>query len=106
MLVISVLAALAVLGAPDEVEQNWTIGGDGVVVCNDEGWIYDAETGMCAAPSADANAGSENLSLNIPQARSFEDIMASIQRAPTKPIASLESGGMAGLNNFLRALGG
>ena len=95
---------------PDEVEQNWTIGGDGVVVCNDEGWIYDAETGMCAAPSADANAGSENLSLNIPQARSFEDIMASIQRAPTKPIASLESGGMAGLNktadNFLRALGG
>ena len=65
---------------------------------------------MCAAPSADANAGSENLSLNIPQARSFEDIMASIQRAPTKPIASLESGGMAGLNktadNFLRALGG
>jgi len=95
---------------PDEVEQNWTIGGDGVVVCNDEGWIYDAETGMCAAPSADAGSGSESPSLNIPQARSFDDIMASIQRAPTKPIASLASGGMAGLNktadNFLRALGG
>ena len=101
---------------PDEVEQNWTIGEDGVVVCNDEGWIYDAETGMCAAPSADAGSGSESPSLNIPQARSFDDIMASISRPAGKisPISAnienKEKGGMAGLNktadNFLRALGG
>lgn len=97
--------------------KNYTMGPDGTIVCNDEGYVYNPETDMCEPPAEEE--GSDTVSfptLSRDPYRSFEDIMASITTsAPTiAPISAnirpMQGGGMAGLNraadNFLKALAG
>ncbi len=97
--------------------KNYTMGSDGAIVCNDEGYVYNSETDMCEPPAEEEKSDTVSSPiLPIEPYRTFEDIMASITTpAPTiAPISTnirpMQAGGMAGLNraadNFLKALAG
>jgi hypothetical protein len=97
--------------------KNYTMGPDGAIVCNDEGYVYNSETDMCEPPAEEEKSDTVSSPiLSIEPYRTFEDIMASITTpAPTiAPISAnigkMQGGGMAGLNraadNFLKALAG
>ena len=106
----------------DDDTKNYTIGEDGTIICNQEGYVYSEAAGMCVP--ADEVEGDEDTSTGTPTigigrgapARSFEDVLAGIT-SPTPRIAPIsenirpmQAGGMVGLNraadNFLKALAG
>lgn len=117
----SVAEALGLTEVEDDDDsgtaKNYTMGPDGTIVCNDEGYVYNSETDMCEPPAEEKKSDTVSSPiLSIEPYRSFEDIMASITTPAPKiaPISAnirpMQAGGMAGLNraadNFLKALAG
>jgi len=120
-----VAAALGVTDATTgdgEDTKNYTIGEDGTIICNQEGYVYSEAAGMCVP--ADEVEGGDETDTGTPTigigrgapARSFEDVLAGITSpapriAPiSENIRPMQAGGMVGLNraadNFLKALAG
>ena len=105
-----------------EDTKNYTIGEDGTIICNQEGYVYSEAAGMCVP--ADEVEGGDETDTGTPTigigrgtpARSFEDVLAGITSpapriAPiSENIRPMQAGGMVGLNraadNFLKALAG
>jgi hypothetical protein len=119
-----VAAALGVTEATtgDDDTKNYTVGEDGTIICNQEGYVYSEAAGMCVP--ADEVEGGDETDTGTPTigigrgapARSFEDVLAGITSpapriAPiSENIRPMKAGGMVGLNraadNFLKALAG
>jgi len=117
----SVAEALGLTEVEDDDDsgtaKNYTMGPDGTIVCNDEGYVYNSETDMCEPPAEEKK--SDTVSSPITTAitpRSFDDVLKSVvvpapRIAPISAnIRPMQGGGMAGLNraadNFLKALAG
>lgn len=95
-------------------DKNYTVGPDGNIICNDEGYVYSEAAGMCV-PVEETDSTSTITPRDV-TTRSLEDIIGGIATPGPKiaPISAnirpMQGGGMAGLNsaadNFLKALVG
>jgi len=97
-------------------DKNYTVGPDGSITCNDEGYVYSEAAGMCVPVEEEETDGTPTIAPRDVTTRSLDDIIAGIATPGPKiaPISAnirpMQGGGMAGLNraadNFLKALAG
>ena len=95
-------------------DKNYSVGPDGQIICNEEGYVYSEAAGMCVP--VEETDGTPIITPRDVTTRSLEDIIAGIATPGPKiaPISAnirpMQGGGMAGLNraadNFLKALAG